>query len=157
MTNGVSIKTIFFRPMKELPAFLNKRQGKDAGYDLYSKENTWFWPFQTKKVDTNSHIHIPNHHFGAVRCRSGRSENAWLVHDGTVDHGYTGNIGVTLTNLWLFPRRIKKGTRIAQLVAVPFTPLELEEVQSLKAYTETVMALSNSDRLDSGFGDSGLH
>lgn len=149
------IKSYFFRPNKEMEAYKNKRPGQDAGYDLYAKENRWFWPLQTIKIDSNSHIHIPAEHLGRVTSRSGHSKEGWLVHPGTIDHGYTGNLGVIMTNLSFFPRRIKAGTRIAQLIFMPFTAVDLEEIDRYEDYETIVARLSRSDRGQSGFGDSG--
>lgn len=152
-----AIKTYFHRPDKTIPAYKNNRPGKDAGYDLYASEDKWFWPLQTIKVESNSHIHIPSAHLGRVTSRSGHSKDGWLVHPGTIDHGYAGNIGVIMTNLSFLPRRIKKGTRIAQMIFMPFTTVIMEEVEDSKSYEQIVQKLSNSNRGVSGFGDSGTN
>lgn len=149
------ISTYFYRPDKDTPAYYNKRPGKDAGYDLYALEDIWVWPFQTKKIPTNSHIHIPSDHYGAVLSRSGHAGRGWLTHHSPVDHGYAGNIHIIQTNLSLFPRRIKKGTRIAQLVFVPFSTVVPRETYSLEDFKMTVERLSESDRGEKAFNSSG--
>lgn len=152
----MAIKTYFFRPNKEMPAYKNKRPGKDAGYDLFALEDVWLWPFQTKKINTNSHIHIPSGHFGRVTSRSGHALRGWLTHSGTVDSGYTGNIGVIQTNISLFPRKIKKGERIAQLIFIPFSQVEFEEIENKEDYEKLVKELTQSDRGNQGYNSSGI-
>ncbi|WP_422661642.1 dUTP diphosphatase (plasmid) [Paenibacillus sp. EC2-1] len=149
-------RTYFFRPDVDKPAYKNNRPGVDAGYDLYSLEDKWLMPFQTHVLKTNSHIHIPKGLLGRVTSRSGHSKKGWLTHPGTIDHGYTGNIGVIMTNLSLFPRRIKAGTRIAQIIFMPFVAPEMEEVDDDHFYC-LVERLSGSSRGETGFGDSGEH
>jgi dUTP pyrophosphatase len=151
------LKIPYYRPDKSIPAYLNKRPGKDAGYDLYAAEDIWLLPLQTKVIKTNSHIHIPDGHLGRVTSRSGHAAKGWLTHAGTVDHGYTGNIGVIQTNLHVLPRKIKKGTRIAQLIFMPFTAVELHEIRNKDEYQEYVSYISNSDRCDNGYNSSGIN
>ncbi len=148
------IKSFFYRPNKDLPAFFNKRPGKDAGYDLYASKDTWFWPLQTKKIASNAHIHIPSHHFGFVATRGGHASNGWLVQ-GVVDHGYSGNIGIFQTNLSFLPRKIKKGERVAQLIFTPFSEVTLEEYELLSDYERIVEKLSGSDRGTKACNSSG--
>lgn len=148
------INSYFYRPDKDIPAYLNKRPGKDAGYDLYAAEDVWFWPLQTRKVKSNSHIHVPSGHFGHVAARGGHASRGWLTQ-GVVDHGYSGNIGIFQTNLSFLPRRIKKGERVAQLVFVPFTAVQLMEFDRLDDYQNIVKKLSNSDRQDKACNSSG--
>lgn len=149
------IKSFFFRPDKRIQAYQNKRPGKDAGYDLFALEDKWLLPLQTKVIATNSHIHIPSGHLGRVTSRSGHSKNGWLVHPGTIDCGYAGNVGVIMTNLSFFPRKIKKGERIAQMIFMPFSAVLLEEIEDLFSFKQIVAKLSQSDRQDKSYGSSG--
>ncbi|MNI90420.1 Deoxyuridine 5'-triphosphate nucleotidohydrolase [compost metagenome] len=80
---------------------------------------------------------------------------SWPVWRGIIDHGYTGNIRVTICNLSLLPRRIKAGDRIAQMIFVPFVNMKIQEINDYDEFVDVVKDESNSDRLDSGFGDSG--
>lgn len=149
------MNTFFFRPDKTMDAYQNKRPGKDAGYDLLALEDTWLWPLQTKAIPTNSHIHIPENHLGRVTSRSGHAKRGWLTHPGTVDNGYTGNIGVIQTNLSFLPRRVKKGERIAQLIFMPFSAPEMEEIPHIVDYEHKVAETSKSDRGDKAYNSSG--
>lgn len=148
--------TYYYRPDKKMPAYYNKREGKDAGYDIYAAKDIWFLPFQTKKIPTNSQIHIPKGHFGCVTSRSGHAERGWLTHPGTIDHGYCGIISAIQTNVSILPRRIKKGERIAQMIFVPFENPRLQELEKEEDYRVIVSQLSRSDRKDQGYNSSGI-
>ena len=81
-----------------------------------------------------------------VRGRSGLNSKGILTHIGTVDYGYTGEIGVVLTNLGKEDFRITPGDRIAQLVVCPISKPEIIIVDELE----------KTDRGDKGFGSSGV-
>lgn len=150
-------ETVYYRPDKEMDAYLNKRPGKDAGYDVYALHDMWFFPFQTKTIETNSHFHIPEGHFGRITCRSGHAKRGWLTHSGTIDRGYTGNIGVTQTNLSLLPRKIKKGERIGQIIFIPFTAVNMIEMDNIESYELYVRMDSKSDRGKNAYNSSGKY
>ncbi len=80
-----------------------------------------------------------------VRGRSGNNSKGILTHIGTVDYGYTGEIGVVLTNLGKDDFYIEPGDRIAQLVVCPIVKPEIAFVDGLE----------KTDRGDKGFGSSG--
>lgn len=149
--------TFYYQPDKKIPAYLNKRPGMDAGYDLYASKDVWLLPFQTKTIPSNSHIYIPAGHLGRVTSRSGHADRGWLTHPGTVDNGYTGCIGIIQTNLSIFPRRIKKGERIAQLIFMPFTAMKLEEINTFYQYKLRVQQESKSNRGTQARNSSGKY
>lgn len=80
-----------------------------------------------------------------VRGRSGNNSKGILTHIGTVDYGYTGEIGVVLTNLGKDDFIIEPGDRIAQLVVCPILKPEIVFVDGLE----------KTDRGEKGFGSSG--
>lgn len=80
-----------------------------------------------------------------VRGRSGNNSKGILTHIGTVDYGYTGEIGVVMTNLSKDDFYIEVGDRIAQLVICPIAKPEIVMVNELE----------KTDRGEKGFGSSG--
>lgn len=80
-----------------------------------------------------------------VRGRSGNNSKGILTHIGTVDYGYTGEIGVVMTNLGKDDFYIEPGDRIAQLVICPIVKPEIVLVDEL----------NKTDRGEKGFGSSG--
>lgn len=153
---AIENKAFYYRPEKSMYGYLNKRPGKDAGFDLFAQEDTIVWPFQTKTIKTNVHMHIPDGHFGHVTNRGGHASRGWLTYSGIVDCGYTGNIMVMQMNCSFFPRKIRKGERLAQLIFVPFSTPELIELETLTEYKELVAEQSQSDRGNQACNSSGI-
>ena len=128
-----------------------KAHTKDAGFDLYLKENLIIK--RSKKIqiiDTGVHILIPAGYVGLVQPRSSISKKAFQIHTGVIDAGYTGSIKINIQwidkkcNQNLF-HTFERGERIAQLVIVPIPEIELQEVNELP----------QTDRGSNGFGSSG--
>lgn len=137
----------YYQPDDTIPAYLNKRPGKDAGYDMFASETMWVKPFGTVDIPTNLHIHTPSGYCALVCSRSGNASRGWLTHIGVGDNGYSGQFSATLTNLSFLPRRIRKGERVAQLVFVPFKEMKnLTEIKSEVEFNRLVSELSESDR-----------
>jgi dUTP pyrophosphatase len=150
------VDTWYYVPDNSIEAYANKRPGNDAGYDLFAAHDIWFWPFQTRVIQSNSNIHIPEGKFGRVSSRSGHAKRGWLTHAGTIDNGYSGTIGITQTNLSLIPRRIRKGERIAQLIFIPFCAVRMHEIKDLEEFQFLVKQNSQSDRGMKSYNSSGI-
>lgn len=94
-------------------------------------------------------VELPEGHAGLVVPRSGLAlkHGISLVNaPGLIDPGYRGEIGVLLLNTdpaEVF--RIEPGDRIAQLLVVPFSAVEVESVDRL----------GDSERGEGGFGSTG--
>lgn len=121
-----------------------------AGYDLYAATSyaIHIKPHTTVKVGTGLAIEIPHGYFGAIFARSGlatkhgiRPANAV----GVVDEDYRGECIVALHNDTDYEMTIEPHERIAQLVVLPYLPIQFNEVEEL---TET-------ERADKGFGSTG--
>ncbi len=115
------------------------------GYDERAK-CVHFWPGETVVVWTDIGIELPPGTEAQVRPRSGGSKAGILVHLGTIDNDYRGNIGVTITNLSRDPMPLELGDRIAQLVVAPVLRADFSEAFYL---TETA-------RGGSGYGSTGV-
>ena len=132
-------------------AIIPTRGGNQAaGYDLYACIDT---PVNipthcTEKIPTGLAIEIPDGYFGGIFARSGLATKHGLRPSnccGVVDSDYRGNVIVALHNDTNEEKLIMPGERIAQLVVMPYIPVNFEEVD----------ALSDTGRGDKGFGDSG--
>ena len=129
-----------------------KAHTTDAGFDLFSDEEVILTYGETAAIKTNIAIELPEGYVADVRPRSGLTLNTGLrVHYGTVDSGYRNGIGIICENgdhgaLCNRTVRIKKGSKIAQLVILPIPTIELKEVNEL----------SDSDRGVNGFGSTGI-
>lgn len=90
-------------------------------------------------------VEIPQEFVGLVLGRSGGFESGLIVHPGTIDPDYRGEIHALLKNHGREAFTIKPGERIAQLLILP------------KITAEFVVsgALSDTERGSRGFGHSG--
>lgn len=118
----------------------------DAGYDLYSVEQTYLRPGERAMVKTGISVAIPLGYYGRVAPRSGLAVKHGIdVMAGVVDSTYRGEVCVVLINLGKDPIDIPSGTRIAQLI--------IEACYS--AEWQVVDKLSDTARGSGGFGSSG--
>lgn len=122
-----------------------KKRETDAGWDIFSSETCIIWPFSTKVLKSNHKILIGEDYFGFIQARSSiRSKG--LIIEGIIDAGYTGTIGIMVTNTRPYPRIIKKGERPAQIMILPKLNIEMIEVDEFSKKT---------DRGNNGFGSTG--
>jgi len=150
----------------------------DSGFDLYAAEDTIVQPGETVVIKTGIAVQLPEGYEATVRPRSGVTSRTKLrVQLGTIDWGYSGEIGVIVDNIAQLydeedindyysqaltidgkavsiPTRrrymtykIRKGDRIAQLVVQP--------LPSVEAY-EIIGELGKTERGTGGFGSSGV-
>lgn len=119
----------------------------DSGADLYAVDvgNGPLWPGETRVVWTDIGIELPEGYEAQVRPRSSLSAKGVLIHLGTVDSGYRGSLGVTMTNLGREPYPVARGDRVAQLVIAPVVRAEFVEAEQL----------AESTRGAAGYGSTG--
>jgi dUTP pyrophosphatase len=121
-----------------------------AGYDLFANisEETEILPHETKLIGTGISCAIPEGYFGGIFARSGLSLKEGLRPAncvGVIDADYRGEIKVSLHNDSQTKRIVLPNQKIAQLVVVPFLPLEFCEVSEL----------DDTNRGEGGFGSTG--
>ena len=120
----------------------------DVGIDLHANEKTWIEPFETVVIGTGTRIELPKGYGAEIRPRSSISKEGLLVHHGTIDNGYRGELMVTITNLKQREvELIVDGQRIAQLVLHKIENVELKKV--------TDDELSDTERGANGYGSTG--
>lgn len=108
-----------YEPISEsIPAFFHN--DKDAGYDLYTAESKWVWPFKVVKIPVSIKVCLPDDTFGFITCRSSMYEKGINVINGIVDESYRGIPHVAVHKIGIFPKKIKAGTRIAQMIIIPY-------------------------------------
>lgn len=121
-----------------------------AGYDLYAciDEPVTIKPHETAKIGTGLAFELEENTFGAIFARSGLATKQGLRPSncvGVADSDYRGEYIVSLHNDSEIERVVNPNDRIAQLVIIPFIPVEFEEVDEL---SETVRGAG-------GFGSTG--
>ncbi|WEY98909.1 dUTP diphosphatase [Bacillus subtilis] len=165
---NVNIKRL--SPDAQTPTYAH---ATDAGFDLVAAADVIIEPGATTCVPTGLAFEIPEGYEMQIRPRSGITLKTPLrVQLGTVDYGYTGEVGVIVDNIsrgdWgstprlrelngetehlddtYYPKStyiIRKGDRLAQAVIKPVEQVVFTEVD----------ALGDSDRGAGGFGSSGV-
>ena len=125
---------------------------KAAGYDLYANINgndsITINPGETVVIGTGLSFELPDNTFAAIFARSGLSTKSGLAPAnkvGVCDSDYRGEYKVPLHNHSNTPATVNHGDRIAQMVVMPFIPIELEEGE-----------LSDTARGSGGFGSTGV-
>ena len=121
-----------------------------AGYDLYACVDT---PISipahcTEKIPTGLAIEIPDGYFGGIFARSGLATKEGLRPAncvGCCDSDYRGEYIVALHNDTDETQVINPNSRIAQLVIMPYLPVEFVETDTL----------SDTERGFGGFGSTG--
>ena len=119
----------------------------DAGMDLVATKiisNTTF----DVSYGTDLAMEIPNGFVGLVFPRSSirKYELALSNSVGVIDSGYRGELQATFKKEnGLDSLAYKVGDRIAQIIIIPYPPIEFDEVAEL----------SDTERGDGGFGSTG--
>ena len=123
-----------------------------AGYDLYAvigdQDGVLIAPHTTTMIDVGWAMRVPRRCFGAIFARSGLASKQGLRPAncvGVIDSDYRGPVKVALHNDTDFTKTVKNGDRIAQLVIMPFYPVEFTEVEEL----------DETERGEGGFGSTG--
>ena len=125
----------------------------DLGYDLYlSEDEIILPPGVVTKVPTGIALQFPPLVGGLIRDRSGISTSATpvFVVAGVIDPTYRGEIIVAMFNPGPSEVVFTQGSRIAQLILLPVSLLNMREIFAFDA-TE----LDESLRGDRGFGSTG--
>ena len=121
-----------------------------AGYDLYAdlQEEVVIAPHTTAKIDTGLQFELPEGYFAGIFARSGIATREGLRPAncvGVCDSDYRGNYIVAIHNDSDFERRVTPREKIAQMIVLPYLPLEFEETEDL----------SDTARGAGGFGSTG--
>ena len=121
-----------------------------AGYDLYAAidYDIYISPHSTVKVGTGLSFELPRGTFGAIFPRSGLATKSGLRPAnciGVCDSDYRGEYIIAVHNDSNTGQMIHPGERIAQLILLPYIPMEFQEVNEL----------SETERGAGGFGSTG--
>ena len=135
----------FIKLVDDAIPFKYSREG-DACLDMFAKEDVLIRPYGTALISTGIAVEIPSGFVGIVKGRSGLAyHNNLLVHTGTIDSNYRGDVGVIIFNLSNDSVQIHKNMRIAQFSVHCAIHLDLKEVDEL----------SITNRGTQGYGSSG--
>jgi dUTP pyrophosphatase len=134
--------------IKKLIPDLDLRYHSDgaSGIDLCAGDYAKIDFGETLRIRTGICVEVPDGYEGQIRPRSSISFEGIIVHSGTVDCDYRGEIFLVLSNIDSDEcKLINLGQRIAQLVICPVQKCDIEFVDEL----------SETKRGDGGFGSTG--
>ena len=123
-----------------------REHSDDAGMDIFSTETVMIPPHSHRKVHTGLHVEIPAGCFGLLTSKSGMMDRDGITCRGTIDRGYTGEVGAVLFNHTDEPYMVAAGQKVTQMVIVPCITPALELVDEL----------DGGERGDHGFGSTGV-
>lgn len=118
----------------------------DSGFDVRCIYDFTLKPFEVKNVSTSLFLKLYRNMEAQVRPKSSVSAMGVLVHFGTVDSGYRGEILVTMQNLNNQDVTFSKGQKIAQIVFSKKSYVNLHRFKEIEDDTE---------RGKGGFGSTG--
>ena len=128
-----------------------KAHENDAAYDIMAANDCVIDPLDTKLVSAGFKIQLEPGYEAQIRPRSGNALKRKLQvanSPGTIDCGYTGNVGVIVFNASSTEKlTIAKGEKIAQMVISKLPSVEMEIVTGID---------ENTERGSNGFGSTGL-
>ena len=141
---------IKYTKLKENAIVPTRGSEKAAGYDLYAclENEVEIQPHSTCLIGTGLSFELPDNTFAAIFARSGLATKSGLAPAnkvGVCDSDYRGEYKIALHNHSNTPVTVHNGDRIAQMVVMPFIPVELEEGE-----------LSETARGSGGFGSTGV-
>ena len=122
-----------------------------AGWDLYSDGEYEIAPGETVKIKTGLAFELPEGSFAGIFARSGLATKNGLRPAncvGVCDSDYRGEYIVALHNDSNELQVIPHGTRVAQLILLPYLPIKGFEI---------VEELNDTERGVGGFGSTGTN
>lgn len=123
-----------------------KEHTGDLGYDIFANEDKKISIEDSELVDTGVAIKLPEGWGCFVKDRSSYASKFNVeTAAGTIDAGYRGEVKILVRNHGEGPFQIRKGDKIAQLVPIPVTNFNIQEVEGF----------SETDRGSDGFGSTG--
>ncbi len=117
----------------------------DVGMDVYSMETYTIEPGGHKFFFHGFAMEFPVGYVALIKDKSSLSKAGLHSIGGVFDAGYRGEYNTHLVNLSDKPYTVEEGDKVAQIVIMPVSIVELEEVENL----------SESDRGEGAFGSTG--
>lgn len=142
--------TVQYKQLNDLAKEPTRGSAEAAGYDLYAAIDTPIAipPHETIKIGTGLAFELPQYTFAAIFARSGLATKQGLRPAncvGVCDSDYRGEYIVAIHNDTNQTQTINSGDRIAQMILLPYMPMNLIKIEEL----------SNTSRGDDGFGSTG--
>lgn len=123
----------------------------DIGFDMEAVETVWLDPGKMSDIPLGVAVELPVGRWGDLRHRSSTPRKLGvMVHSGTIDNGYRGELFALTQNLGTEPVVIPKGTRFAQLVLLEVQVPELVMVDELAPSVRGIAGFGSTTGKSSG-------
>ncbi len=114
-------------------AFMPERgHPMDAGLDFRAPYSFSIYPGERRVIDTGVHVKLPMDTIGLIAGKSKLMRHKGVISQGVVDNSYRDSIHVILINTSKQIVDFEVGERIAQLIVLPCTIVDIEEVMSIE-------------------------
>ena len=121
----------------------------DAGIDLYSSKKEVIVGGSVKRIETGIALGIPKGYFAKVFDRSGYGLKSTISFKaGVIDEGYTGEVGLIASNTGPYPVTIPKGSKIAQIVLLPYPKVQIKQVKTLGKTQRGEKGFGSTDKIE---------
>jgi dUTP pyrophosphatase len=110
---SVKLEAMLMHPDAKIPW---RSRSTDAGYDLFSIEDTILHPITSTMVATGIKLACPPGYYYTIEGRSSMWSKGIEPSRGIIDSTYCGDLYVSLTNWGRDAYQIKSGDRIAQIL-----------------------------------------
>lgn len=141
---GFGLRVALINPAAKLPSY---GTFGSVGLDLQTMQDIMLAPGESLRVKTGVAIDLLDGHEAQLRPRSGVSGKGALIHFGTVDTDYTGELMLNITNVGKQSYEASNGERIAQMVIARAIRVSVEQVD--------YATFKKTERGDKGFGSTG--
>lgn len=111
--DSVRLEVMLMHPNAKIPW---RSRSTDAGYDLFSIEDTVLQPITSTMVATGIRLACPPGYYYTIEGRSSMWSKGVEPSRGIIDSTYCGDLYVSLTNWGRDTYQIRSGDRIAQIL-----------------------------------------
>ena len=87
-----------------------------CGYDLRLAKDVWVWPLFGRLAHTIESFNMPNDLKAEVKDKSSNARRFFLVQNTIIEPGWRGNLTLEITSDRPWPRKLRAGMPIAQVV-----------------------------------------
>lgn len=118
----MKVKRIKFKNDAKMP---ERAHYNDAGLDCFASESAVIEPHCRKRIKLGFGLELPDGYAAFLLPRSSMNAKGIRCEIGTIDSGYRGEIQAVIVNDTCDAIAIMKDDKIAQLVVMPVTYIDL--------------------------------
>ena len=98
----------------------SRKHYNDAGADVYTSTSINIMPHETMLIPLGFSVEVPDGYMACIFPRSSMALRGLVCEIPPIDSGYRGEVCAIVSNLIDHAQHIPDGTRIGQIVVMPF-------------------------------------